>query len=83
MEEFNPYPRSRNHRCISGTRSRHSSPSTVISSRRFRERKIAGSSGGGWLSWVVLAATYPLAELVEAQRVFMAKGYVGNIVVLP
>lgn len=31
----------------------------------------------------VLAAIYPLAALVEAQRVFMGKQHVGNIVVLP
>ena len=31
----------------------------------------------------LLAKTYPLAELNEAQRMFMAKEYFGNIVVIP
>ena len=31
----------------------------------------------------VLAATYPLAELVAAQTAFMEKAHTGNIVVLP
>ncbi|MEM7118774.1 MAG: alcohol dehydrogenase family protein [Chloroflexota bacterium] len=31
----------------------------------------------------MLAATYPLAELAQAQEAFMAKKHVGNIVVIP
>ena len=31
----------------------------------------------------VLAATWPLAELREAQRAFIDKRHVGNIVVVP
>ena len=31
----------------------------------------------------LLAATYPLSELHDAQRAFIAKSHIGNIVVIP
>ena len=31
----------------------------------------------------VVAGTYPLTEIVEAQQFFLAKQFVGNIVLLP